>query len=85
VLWHVVQFYLTGAAVQQALAAKGIKYTIYLDSSGLFDRAWSQYRKPVETNWEPFVQGKVSRDEAISGMVKMLMPTVAKSSAIRPP
>ena len=50
VLWHVIQFYLTGAAVQDVLAARGIAYTPYMYSSGLIDRAWSRYRKPVEEN-----------------------------------
>jgi hypothetical protein len=41
-------------------------------STGLFDRAWGRYRKPVESNWEPYVNGKVTLDEAIAGTVKML-------------
>ena len=70
VLWHAIQFYLTGAAVQEVLKARGISYTPF--SEDLFNRAWPQYRKPVEANWGPYVQGKVSLDEAIAGTVKML-------------
>jgi hypothetical protein len=72
VLWHVVQFYLTGAAVQGALAARGITYEPYLYSSGLFDRAWPQYRKPVEAHWKPYVEGQISLEQAIARTVGAL-------------
>jgi len=72
VLWHVVQFYLTGVAVQQVLKVRGIDYTPYLYSSGLFDRAWGRYRRAVEENWAPYVQGRTTLDEAISRTVEML-------------
>jgi hypothetical protein len=72
VLWHVVQFYVTGAAVQQALRARGVDYVLYMYSTGLFDRAWSRYRKPVEANWGPYVEGKVVREAAVAGTVRDL-------------
>jgi hypothetical protein len=73
-LWHVVQFYLTGTAVQQVLKSRGIAYTPYLFATGLIDRAWPQYKKPVEANWAPYVEGKADLDTAIAGTVKMLLP-----------
>jgi hypothetical protein len=72
VLWHVVQFYLTGAAVQEVLKGRGIDHEPYMYATGLFDRAWGRYRRPVETNWEPYLQGKVNLDDAIAGTLKML-------------
>jgi hypothetical protein len=71
VLWHVVQFYLTGTAVQQALAARGIAYTPYLEQ-GLFDRAWPQYRPVIAAQWAPYARGTTTRDEAVAGTVRML-------------
>lgn len=76
VLWHVVQFYVAGAVVKDVLRARGIDYTPYLYSTGLFDRAWPRYRQAVETNWQPYVDGKVTLDDAVAGTVKML-PTSA--------
>jgi hypothetical protein len=38
----------------------------------LFNRAWPQYRKPVETNWEPYVHGTIGLDDAIAGTLKTL-------------
>ncbi|HET9830254.1 MAG TPA: hypothetical protein VFP91_01035 [Vicinamibacterales bacterium] len=65
VLWHVVQFYLTGSALERILASRGIEYRQYLYSEGLFDRAWPQYRKPVEESWAPYVRGEITREQAI--------------------
>jgi hypothetical protein len=52
------------------LKARGITYTPF--SEDLFNRAWPQYRKPIETNWEPYIRGRIGMDEAIAGTVKML-------------
>jgi hypothetical protein len=73
-LWHVVQFYQTGAALQQILRARDIDYTPYMYSTGLFDRAWSQYRKPVEDAWGPYVRGEISRAVAIERLVAAVTP-----------
>jgi hypothetical protein len=71
-LWHIVQFYLTGAAVQEALRAKGLEYMPYMYATGLFDRAWSRYRKTVEANWKPYLDGTIGMDEAISRTIAAL-------------
>ncbi|MCA1651459.1 MAG: hypothetical protein LC753_14690, partial [Acidobacteria bacterium] len=71
-LWHVVQFYLTGVAVQHVLAARGITYEPYMFSSGLVDRAWGRYRKPVEESWRPYVDGKITQLQAIEATIAAL-------------
>jgi hypothetical protein len=68
-LWHVIQFYQTGAALQRILRARDIDYTPYMYSTGLFERAWSQYRKPVENHWAPYVRGEITRGQAIERLV----------------
>jgi hypothetical protein len=68
-LWHVIQFYQTGAALQRILRSRGIDYTPYMYSTGLFDRAWSHYRKPVEDHWGPYVRGEIARDQAIERLI----------------
>jgi len=69
VLWHVVQFYVTGSALRQVLLTRGIDYTPYMYSTGLFERAWSQYRRPIEEQWEPYVLGESTRAQAIERTV----------------
>jgi hypothetical protein len=71
-LWHVVQFYLTGTAVQEVLRGRGIEYVPYLYSTGLIDRAWPRYRKPIEDHWRPYVEGKITLDEAIARSIASL-------------
>jgi len=68
-LWHVALFYLTGEVVRQALASRGIAYEPYLYKTGLFDRAWPQFKTPIETHWKAYVNGEVSRDAAIKNIV----------------
>jgi hypothetical protein len=60
--------------VARILAARGIEYRKYLDSEGLFDRAWPQYRKPIEESWAPYVRGEISRAEAIARTTKTVTP-----------
>jgi hypothetical protein len=68
-LWHVALFFMTGEVVRQALAARGITYQPYLYSTGLFDRAWPQFKAPIETHWRAYVNGTMSRDDAIKAIV----------------
>lgn len=68
-LWHVVQFYLTGVAMQEVLRRRGIEYSPYLYSTGLFDRAWSHYRKTIEDVWTPYIRGSATRAQAIERTV----------------
>ena len=72
VLWHVVQFYVTGQVVRDVLESRGVSYSPYMYSTGLFDRAWSRYRPAVERNWRPYVDGEVTMQQAVEGTVKQL-------------
>lgn len=70
-LWHVVQFYLTGAAVQQTLRVRKIEYTPFL-YQGLIDRAWPQYRDVVDKVWRLYADGVIDRDEAVRRTVTLV-------------
>lgn len=70
VLWHVALFYLTGEVVRQALAARGMGYSPYLYQTGLFDRAWPQYRSAIERDWAPYVNGRRSLEDAVDAVVR---------------
>ena len=64
VLWHAIQFYLTGEVMRAALARRSIAFTT--TSAGLFDRAWPQYRQPIADAWGPYVRGRGTMDDAIA-------------------
>jgi hypothetical protein len=67
-LWHVVLFYIAGEVTRQELAKHGIAYKPYLYVTDLFDRAWPQFRGPVETHVQPFVDGKTTLDQMASAL-----------------
>ena len=68
-LWHVALFYIAGEVVREALAARKIDYNQYLYSTGLFDRAWPQFKPTIEHNMPAFVAGKTSLDDTMHALV----------------
>jgi hypothetical protein len=68
-LWHVVLFYTAGEVVRQALAARKIDYVPYLYATGLLDRAWPQFRGPVEREWRPYIDGQVTLEKAVTRLI----------------
>jgi hypothetical protein len=71
-VWHPALFYSTGEVVRRALQARGIAYAPYVYKNGMFERTWPQFRGPIETYWKAFVDGSVTRDEAIRRLVAEL-------------
>ena len=70
-LWHVLLFYTTGRVVEARLEASGSgPYEPYLYAEGLFDRAWPEYRRAVETHWQPYIDGDVGMREAMAALVE---------------
>lgn len=68
-LWHVVLFWTAGELVREALAQRKIEYNPYIYATGLFQRGWPQFQKSVETEWAPYVEEKISLDEAVKRLV----------------
>jgi hypothetical protein len=71
-LWHAVQFYTVGAMVKEALAAHGAPgYIPYAYRFGLYERGdWPKFRPAIERDWQPYLDGKSSLDEAVSNLVR---------------
>lgn len=67
-LWHVVLFYTTGEVTRQQLAKNGIEYTPYLYATGLFDRAWSRFRAPVEQHVQAYIDGKITVEQMAANL-----------------
>ena len=70
VLWHAIQFYLTGEVVRAALASRNVGFTPA--SAGMFERAWPQYREPIADAWGPYLVGRRTMDEAVAATVAAL-------------
>jgi hypothetical protein len=68
-LWHAVQFFVVGEIMKRALAQDGVSFTSYLYETGLFDRAWAQYKGPIERSIGAWLDKRLAWDEAIAQLV----------------
>lgn len=67
-LWHVVLFFITGQVVVELLAERGVAYTPYLESNGL----WPQFRKPVTDAWTGYLDGRWNWDVACDRLAAVI-------------
>lgn len=71
-LWHALLFYTTGQMVKRLIEQRGAasSYTPYAYRYGLYDRGWQDYQRALERYWQPYLDGKVSFDRALSELVE---------------
>lgn len=63
-LWHAILFYTSGELTRRALAKRGVSnYQPVI--IGMYERGFSGFRQSLETHWQAYLDGKVSREEAI--------------------
>ena len=74
-LWHVSLFFITGQVVARLLADRGVAYTPYLESTGLFDRAWPQFRQPITDAWTGYLDGQWDWDAACDRLADAVIPS----------
>lgn len=69
-LWHAVLFFTTGEIVRRDLAKAGVfDYTPYAYAHGLYDGGWREFRRALEEQWKPYLDGKTEFDTALSNTV----------------
>ena len=68
-LWHVALFYIAGEVVRQSLAERKIEYSPYLYDIGLLDRAWPQFKAPIEQSLPDYIAGKTTLADAMHALV----------------
>ncbi|MEO7633040.1 MAG: hypothetical protein ABIU20_06575 [Blastocatellia bacterium] len=63
-LWHAILFYTSGELTRRALAKRGVSnyQPIIL---GMYERGYRGFRQSLETHWQAYLDGKVSRESAI--------------------
>ncbi|HEX7317883.1 MAG TPA: hypothetical protein VF297_28525 [Pyrinomonadaceae bacterium] len=63
-LWHAILFYTSGELTRRALARRGVgEYRpIILD---MYERGFRAYKQSLETHWQAYLDGKVSREAAL--------------------
>lgn len=63
-LWHAILFYTSGELTRRALAKRGVRdYLPYITE--MYERVFGGFRQPLETHWQAYLDGKVSREVAI--------------------
>jgi hypothetical protein len=60
---HALLFYTTGEAARRALAARGSTYKPVAQLVG--ERAWPKLLPLLDEHWRAYLDGKISRDEAL--------------------
>ncbi len=73
-LWHAILFYTSGELTRRALAKRGVPdYKPII--SFMYDGPFRGFQKPLETHWQAYLDGKVTRDEAIRQILIETAPT----------
>ena len=71
-LWHAIIFYTAGEFTKRDLREYGVTdYTPY-GYRGLYARAWPNLQRPLELYWQPYLDGSVDFDKAISNLIGAL-------------
>ncbi|MBV9924308.1 MAG: hypothetical protein JOZ96_04640 [Acidobacteria bacterium] len=63
-LWHAILFYTSGELTRRALARRGVAdYRPFI--LDMYGRGFSGFRTSLETHWQAYLDGKVSREDAL--------------------
>jgi hypothetical protein len=63
-LWHAILFYTSGELTRRALARRGV-HDYQPIITLMYDRGFKGFRQALETHWQAYLDGKVSREAAI--------------------
>lgn len=69
-LWHSVLFYTSGVELRRLLPApERASFTPYAYRYGVYRGRWQPYRRVLEADWQPYLDGKTDFADAIHAMV----------------
>jgi hypothetical protein len=72
-LWHAILFYTSGELTRRALARRGVSdYRPYI--LDMYEGPFRGLRAPLETHWQAYLDGKVSREAAIKQILVETSP-----------
>lgn len=63
-LWHAILFYTSGELTRRSLAKRGVR-GYQPNIIGMYERGYRGFRQSLETHWQAYLDGKVSREAAI--------------------
>jgi hypothetical protein len=74
-LWHALLFFNAGVITADTLTAAGVTdYRLYADVEGMFDRSYKGWRPAIAKHWTEFLAGRLSRDDAITNILREIAP-----------
>jgi hypothetical protein len=63
-LWHAILFYTSSELTRRSLASRGVSgYQPFI--LGMWERGYAGFRQALETHWQAYLDGKVSREAAV--------------------
>jgi hypothetical protein len=71
-LWHAIIFYTAGEFTRRNLSEYGVSDYKPYAYRGLYERAWPNLQRPLELYWQPYLEGTVDFDKAISNLINAL-------------
>ncbi len=71
-LWHAIIFYTAGEFTKRNLKEFGVSNYTPAGYRGLYTRAWPKLQRPLELYWQPYLDGTVDFDKAISNLIAAL-------------
>ncbi|HEY0547806.1 MAG TPA: hypothetical protein VGC91_20675 [Pyrinomonadaceae bacterium] len=71
-LWHAIIFYTAGEFTKRDLSEYGVSDYVPYGYRGLYARAWPNLQRPLELYWQPYLEGKVDFDKAMSNLIDAL-------------
>lgn len=71
-LWHAIIFYTAGEFTRRNLSEYGVSDYIPYGYRGLYARAWPRLQRPLELYWQPYLEGTVDFDKAMSNLINAL-------------
>ena len=78
-LWHALLFYTTGEVIRplaldssSSTGSSASGYVPYAVREGLYKRGWENYLRLLTEYWQPYLDGRVTFDDAIAHMVSAL-------------
>lgn len=70
-LWHAILFYTSGELTKRALRERGVPdYTPYAYKKGMYDRGFTGLRPSLETFWQSYLDGRMTREASVAAIVE---------------
>ncbi len=77
-LWHAILFYTSGELTRRALAKRGVPdYKPFI--LDMYNRGFRGFKQSLETHWQAYLDGKVTREAAIRQILIETAPAKSKS------